>query len=159
MSCPTGQISGTQISVNRHRVTAVIIPPLYQLKVSRLNQLIAIASGGAAGALFRFWVSTGVYGLLGRGFPYGTLVVNVLGSLVMGFLYVLLLERTTVSPELRGALLIGFLGAFTTFSTFSIETLNLLEQAELLKAGMNILLSVVACVLACWFGLVVGRQL
>jgi CrcB protein len=124
-----------------------------------LNQLIAIASGGAVGALLRFWVSSGVYSLLGRGFPYGTLAVNVLGSLVMGFLYVLLLERTTVSPELRGALLIGFLGAFTTFSTFSIETLNLLEQAELLKAGLNILLSVVACVLACWFGLVVGRQL
>ena len=122
-------------------------------------QLIAIASGGATGALFRFWVSNGVYSLLGRGFPYGTLAVNVLGSLVMGFLYVLLLERTTVSPELRGGLLIGFLGAFTTFSTFSIETLNLLEQAELLKAGLNILLSVVACVLACWFGLMVGRQL
>lgn len=124
-----------------------------------LNQLIAIASGGAVGALFRFWVSSGIYSLLGRGFPYGTLVVNVLGSLVMGFLYVLLLERTTVSPEMRGALLIGFLGAFTTFSTFSIETLNLLEQAELLKAGLNILVSVIACVLACWFGLVVGRQL
>jgi CrcB protein len=124
-----------------------------------LIQLIAIASGGAAGALFRFWVSNGVYSLLGREFPYGTLAVNVLGSLVMGFLYVLLLERTTVSPELRGALLIGFLGAFTTFSTFSIETLNLLEQAELVKAGLNILLSVVACVFACWFGLVIGRQL
>ncbi|MEW8051213.1 MAG: fluoride efflux transporter CrcB [Candidatus Thiodiazotropha sp.] len=124
-----------------------------------MNQLIAIASGGAVGALFRFWVSSGVYSLLGRGFPYGTLVVNVLGSLVMGFLYVLLLERTTVSPEMRGALLIGFLGAFTTFSTFSIETLNLLEQAELLKAGLNILVSVIACVMACWFGLVVGRQL
>ncbi|MCU7944766.1 MAG: fluoride efflux transporter CrcB [Candidatus Thiodiazotropha sp. (ex Cardiolucina cf. quadrata)] len=124
-----------------------------------MNQLIAIASGGAVGALFRFWVSSGIYSLLGRGFPYGTLVVNVLGSLIMGFLYVLLLERTTVSPEMRGALLIGFLGAFTTFSTFSIETLNLLEQAELLKAGLNILVSVIACVLACWFGLVVGRQL
>lgn len=124
-----------------------------------MNQLIAIASGGAVGALFRFWVSSGIYSLLGRGFPYGTLVVNVLDSLVMGFLYVLLLERTTVSPEMRGALLIGFLGAFTTFSTFSIETLNLLEQAELLKAGLNILVSVIACVLACWFGLVVGRQL
>jgi CrcB protein len=124
-----------------------------------LIQLIAIASGGAAGALLRFWVSNGVHSLLGRGFPYGTLTVNVLGSLAMGFLYVLLLERTTVSPELRGALLIGFLGAFTTFSTFSIETLNLLEQAEALKAGLNILLSVVACLLACWFGLAVGRQL
>jgi CrcB protein len=124
-----------------------------------LNQLIAIASGGALGALFRFWVSNGVYSLLGRGFPYGTLAVNVLGSLVMGFLYVLLLERSTLSAEWRGALLIGLLGAFTTFSTFSIETLNLIEEAELLKAALNILLSVVACVLACWFGLVVGRQL
>ncbi len=124
-----------------------------------MNQLIAIASGGALGALLRFWLSSGVYKLLGHGFPYGTLAVNVLGSLAMGFLYVLLLERTIVSPELRGALLIGFLGAFTTFSTFSIETLNLLEQAELLKAGLNILVSVVACVLACWFGLVVGRQI
>ncbi|MCU7830457.1 MAG: fluoride efflux transporter CrcB [Candidatus Thiodiazotropha sp. (ex Myrtea sp. 'scaly one' KF741663)] len=124
-----------------------------------MTQLIAIAAGGAAGALFRFWVSSGVYQLLGRGFPYGTLAVNVLGSLVMGFLYVMLLERMTASPELRGALLIGFLGAFTTFSTFSIETLNLIEQADFLKAGVNMLLSVTACVVACWFGLMLGRQL
>ncbi len=122
-------------------------------------QLIAIAAGGAVGAVFRFWVSSGVYQLLGRGFPYGTLAVNVLGSLVMGFLYVIFVERTSASPELRGALLIGFLGAFTTFSTFSIETLNLIEQADLLKAVVNMLLSVSACIVACWIGLVIGRQL
>jgi CrcB protein len=124
-----------------------------------LTQLIAIASGGAIGALFRFWVSSGVYNLLGRGFPYGTLAVNVLGSLLMGFLYVMLLDRVTLGPELRAALLVGFLGAFTTFSTFSIETLNLIEQGDFMKAGLNMAVSVSACVLACWLGLLLGRQL
>ena len=124
-----------------------------------MTQLIAIAAGGAAGALFRFWVSTGVYGLLGRSFPFGTLAVNVLGSLVMGFLYVLLLDRMSVVPEVRAGLLVGFLGAFTTFSTFSIETLNLIEQADFFKAGLNMVLSVTACVMACWFGVLLGRQI
>lgn len=124
-----------------------------------MTQILAIAVGGAIGAVMRYWVSTGVYDLLGRGFPYGTLVVNVVGSLLMGFLYVLLLERMALSPELRAALLIGVLGAFTTFSTFSIETLNLIEQADFVKAGLNVLISVVACVGAAWVGLVIGRQI
>lgn len=107
----------------------------------------------------RYWVSNGIYLLLGRGFPYGTLVVNVVGSMAMGFLYILFLERMSVSPEWRAALLVGFLGAFTTFSTFSIETLNLIEQADYLKAGLNMLVSVLACLLACWAGVIIGRQL
>jgi len=111
------------------------------------------------GALLRFWVSNGVYSLLGRSFPYGTLAVNVIGSLLMGLLYVFFLERMTVSAELRGAVLIGLLGSFTTFSTFSIETLNLIEQAEFMKAGLNTLISVFACLIAAWFGLVIGRQI
>lgn len=122
-------------------------------------QVLTIAAGGALGALMRYWVSNGVYGILGRGFPYGTLAVNVLGSLVMGVFYILFLERMSVSPEIRGALLVGFLGAFTTFSTFSIETINLIEQADFLKAGLNMFLSVGACVLACWAGVILGRQL
>ncbi len=67
--------------------------------------MLAIATGGAAGALLRYWTSTGIYGLLGRGFPYGTLVVNVLGSLVMGFLYVWLIDRLVVGPGMRAFLL------------------------------------------------------
>ncbi len=122
-------------------------------------QVMAIAAGGATGALLRFWVSAGVYQWLGRGFPWGTLAVNVLGSLVMGFLYVLLLERSAASAELRGALLVGLLGAFTTFSTFSIETVNLIEQSEWAKALGNVLASVFACLAACWLGLLLGRQL
>jgi CrcB protein len=124
-----------------------------------LTQILSIAAGGAIGALLRFWVSTGVYALAGRNFPYGTLAVNVLGSLLMGFLYVLFLERMSVGPEVRGAVLIGLLGAFTTFSTFSIETMNLIEQADYLKAGLNMMISVSACILATWFGLILGREL
>lgn len=122
-------------------------------------QIAAIAGGGAVGALMRFWVAGWVYGLLGRGFPWGTLVVNVSGSLVMGFLYVMLVERMNVAPEWRALLLVGFLGAFTTFSTFSLETLNLIEDGQLLRAMMNVLLSVVLCITAAWVGMVLGRQL
>lgn len=124
-----------------------------------MTQLFAIAAGGSIGAVMRYLVSTGVQGWFGKGFPYGTLVVNVLGSLAMGLLYELFLQRMSVSPEIRAVLLVGFLGAFTTFSTFSIETINLIEQGDLLKAMLNILASVVLCVLAAWCGLQVVRQL
>ena len=124
-----------------------------------MSQILAIAAGGAVGAVLRFLMSNGIYGLLGRGFPYGTLAVNVLGSLLMGFLYILLLERVSTGPELRAALLVGLLGAFTTFSTFSIETLNLIEQADYMKALINMVASVAACVLAAWLGLTLGRQM
>lgn len=124
-----------------------------------MTSLLAIAAGGAAGALLRFVCMQGLHSLLGRGFPYGTLFVNVSGSLLMGFLYIILFERVTVSVEWRAILLIGLLGAFTTFSTFSIETLNLMEQGELLKAVVNILLNVSLCLVACWMGLILGRQL
>ena len=124
-----------------------------------LNQLIMIAAGGAAGSLMRFLLSSGVHRVVGRDFPYGTLSVNVIGSLLMGILYIVLLERASVGAEWRALLLIGFLGAFTTFSTFSIETLNLLENGELIKAGTNVFLSVFLCILAAWSGVIVGRQL
>ncbi|MEJ2643601.1 MAG: fluoride efflux transporter CrcB [Gammaproteobacteria bacterium] len=124
-----------------------------------MNQLASIAAGGAVGALLRFWVSGHVYTLFGRAFPYGTLAVNVLGSLLMGVLSVLLLERMAVGPGLRAFLLIGGLGAFTTFSTFSIETLNLLEAGHLGKAILNAVLSVIICVAAAGLGVLAARNL
>jgi fluoride exporter len=124
-----------------------------------VQQLLAIAGGGALGAVLRFGMSSTIYRVLGRDFPYGTLAVNVLGSLLMGFLFVVLVERLAVSAEWRAALLIGLLGAFTTFSTFSFETLALFENGELLKAIANIVLSVFLCLAATWLGLSLGRQL
>ncbi len=124
-----------------------------------MSQVIAIAGGGAIGALLRFWLSSGVYQLLGRGFPWGTLFVNVLGSFLMGLLFVLFLERGLVSSEVRAAVLVGLLGSLTTFSTFSMETLTLIEQADYLKALLNLLSSLLICLLACWLGLFLGRQL
>jgi CrcB protein len=124
-----------------------------------LIETLAIALGGAVGALLRYWTSSGVYSLLGRDFPYGTLAVNVLGSLLMGILTILMLERMSIGPEMRAALLIGLLGAFTTFSTFSMETLFLIEQGEVFKASLNVIISVVVCIAATWFGVKIGRMI
>ena len=125
----------------------------------KISILAGIAAGGAVGAVMRYWISTWVYGILGQGFPYGTLMVNVLGSLVIGLLYVLLVERLNLGIEWRAVLIIGFLGSFTTFSSFSLETFNLIEQGEQLKALWNIISSVVLCVGMTWFGIAIARQL
>lgn len=125
-----------------------------------MNQLIGIALGGAFGSVLRFLVSSGVYQWLGRGFPYGTLAVNLIGSFLIGFLTeVLILQRITFGAEYRAAILVGVLGGFTTFSTFSLETLLLIEQGNLPKAGLNVLISVCACLFATWLGLLTGRTL
>jgi len=124
-----------------------------------MNQVLAIAGGGAIGAVLRFWMSNGVYALSGRTFPYGTLAVNVLGSLLMGFLYIWLLERLSGGANVRAFVLIGLLGAFTTFSTFSIETLNLLEAGQVGRAVLNMLVSVVLCVAAAGLGVLLARQI
>jgi CrcB protein len=124
-----------------------------------MKMILFIASGGAIGAVMRYAASLGVYALLGRGFPYGTLFVNVAGSLLMGVLSVIMLDRVIVDPEWRAAILVGLLGSFTTFSTFSIETLNLLEQGDMMKAVANIALSIILCLAAVWIGVLLGRQL
>ena len=122
-------------------------------------QVLAIAGGGAFGALGRFYLSASIYRLFGREFPWGTLAVNTLGSFLMGLLFVLFIERLFSGPELRAGVLIGFLGAFTTFSTFSLETLNLIEQGLLGRAFLNMWVSLLLCLFACWLGISLGRSL
>ena len=122
-------------------------------------KLLAIAGAGAVGALFRFGLSNGVYRVLGREFPYGTLVVNVFGSLLIGYFFVLFLERVDASEIWRSAILIGLLGSFTTFSTFSLETLNLFNEGAYVKAMLNVILSVAMCLAGTWVGFALARQL
>ena len=121
---------------------------------------VLIFFGAGLGGVFRYWVSNGVYWLLGREFPYGTLVVNASGSFLMGLLFVVLLERFNgIAPQLRSLLLIGLLGGYTTFSSFSIETLSLFESGAWVGATVNILLSVILCIVLTWLGVLGGRQL
>lgn len=120
-------------------------------------QILAIAAGGAVGSVLRWAVSNGVYSMFGRTFPYGTLAVNVAGSFLMGFLFVMMVERLDMSGMWRMAILVGFLGAFTTFSTFSIETVNLLQGGDFMRALLNIGVSVLFCLVATWVGFRIGR--
>ena len=120
---------------------------------------VAIAVGGSLGAVSRYWMSTSIYQWLGFGFPWGTLAVNLLGSLTMGFLSELLVDRFHVSDEIRIGLLAGFLGSFTTFSTFAIDVLQLGSNQSEVKAILYILLSVLLCVLGALAGLLAAKQL
>ena len=120
---------------------------------------LAVAVGGSLGAVSRYWVSSASYRWLGQDFPYGTLSVNLVGSLVMGFLSVLLVHRFHISEELRIGLLAGFLGSFTTFSTFAMDTLHLAANDALVKAVVYVGLSVALCILGAWAGLVAAKQM
>ena len=112
---------------------------------------IAVAGGGALGCLARYGLSEWIYGWAGKTFPYGILAANVLGSLIIGFAAVLLLHHVT-SEWLRGAIIIGFLGGFTTFSSFSLDTVTMLQEGFIGKALLYVLLSVVLCLMATALG-------
>lgn len=115
--------------------------------------LIAVAAGGAVGAVGRYLVVSGVGHWIGHGFPWGTLVVNVLGSIAMGVLVEVMAVVWSPSPEVRALLVVGVLGAFTTFSTFSLDVVVLIDRGELLPALAYILASVVLCVAGLYAGM------
>lgn len=115
-------------------------------------EYIAIGVGGALGAIMRFFVGTHLTKLLGAGFPFGTLAVNVLGSFLMGIFAVIIIEQLKMPGYWRELLIIGFLGAFTTFSTFSLDGLNLLHNGQISTAIVYFLVSVIGSLLACFAG-------
>ena len=124
------------------------------------GMLIAVAAGGAVGAVLRFLVQQFSMSYLGVTFPWGTLLVNVIGSTIIGVLSGYWVQAgIEVSAELKGALIFGCLGAFTTFSAFSIDTLVLYQDGEILKAMLNIAANVILCLMAVVIGSMLGIRL
>ncbi|WP_339725085.1 fluoride efflux transporter CrcB [uncultured Paraglaciecola sp.] len=117
-----------------------------------VTMYIFIAVGGATGACLRYFLSQLMLQWFGKGFPFGTLLVNIVGSFFLGFLYSLLEHGQLEAALWRTTIGIGFLGALTTFSTFSVDTLMLFQQGLWFKAAINVTLNVLCCLFAAWLG-------
>jgi len=126
---------------------------------SSLAMWASVALGGAFGASARYGVAAVMVRLMGPNFPWGTLTVNVLGSLAMGLLVEALALKYSVSPEVRVMLVTGFLGGFTTFSAFSLDTANLIERGAMAPAAAYVAASVLLSVGALFAGLSIGRAI
>lgn len=120
---------------------------------------LAVATGGALGSVARFWLTGAITALTGPWFPWGTLLINVVGSCVIGIVAGISLtpDRVGLHPDLRIFLMTGVCGGFTTFSAFSLQTLELIESGELLAAAGYIVGSVVLCLVFVWVGWKLGR--
>ena len=123
-----------------------------------MQQLLFIGLGGALGALARYGLATRVHGLWAEAWPLGTLLVNALGSMGIGVVFVLL-ERAAIHPDWRSVLMVGFLGAFTTFSTFSLETVELWMRGQQVYALTYAFGSVAICIAGALVGIVLTRAL
>lgn len=117
---------------------------------------LLVALGSALGGTLRYWLSGLIANAVGQSFPWGTLVVNVSGSLLIGFFATFTGTdgRVYVPPEWRQFVMVGICGGYTTFSSFSLQTLTLVQDGEWLEAGMNVGLSVALCLLGVWLGAV-----
>ncbi len=122
-------------------------------------QLLIIGAGGFLGAILRYLLSGWVYRLTGSTLPYGTLAVNVIGSFILGGFLYLSGQRLALDPMWRSFIAVGMMGALTTFSTFSWETFQYLQDGQMLLAGLNIVLNVLLTLIAVWAGISLARML
>jgi CrcB protein len=121
--------------------------------------IIGVAIAGALGALARYGLGGLIANRYPSAFPWETLVINVSGSFVLGLLFVVLTERFMAHPALRASLMVGFVGAYTTFSTFSLETFRLIEDGSIGFALLNVFASIAAGLLAVYLGVILARAL
>jgi CrcB protein len=124
-----------------------------------MKYLLFVALGGAGGAVSRYLLANWAHQLWEGKLPVGTFLVNLLGSAAIGVVYVLVVEKQLIHPDWRGVLMVGFLGAFTTFATFSLETIELMEAGHGIQALGYVLASVVICIVAAGAGIGLTRFL
>jgi len=124
-----------------------------------MGKYMVVGIGGFIGAIARFWLGAYISNRMGTRFPYGTFVINCTGSFLIGFILTLLADRTHWSPNWRYLIPVGFIGAYTTFSTFEYETFRSIQDGELFMAGLNVALSVVVGFICVWLGTVAGRTI
>lgn len=124
-----------------------------------MQKYIFVALGGSLGALARYWVGSAVSGKMGTRFPYGTFVINMSACLMIGFFTVFLGRRTELNPVWSFLVSIGFVGAYSTFSTFEFETFASLQSGALLIAGAYVAVSIFLGLVAVWCGTVLGKLL
>ncbi|MGV6853100.1 MAG: fluoride efflux transporter CrcB [bacterium] len=122
-----------------------------------LVHYLSVGIGGALGAMLRLWVSHSVHLYVSRDFPWGTLAVNYLGSFLIGTLFILVVENQQLDPAWRMVFVVGFLGALTTFSTFSLEALTLFQHKEPVRAIIYLIVSVFGCITLAWIGTILAR--
>lgn len=118
-----------------------------------------VGVGGGLGSILRFWLGTYIGSRMGTRFPYGTFVINVSGSFFIGFVFALLTARTTWSPNWRYLIPIGFIGGYTTFSSFEFETFRALQDGQIGIGILYVVLSVVLGLFAAWGGVVTGNAI
>ncbi len=125
-----------------------------------MQQLIYIGIAGFCGSVSRYLVAGWASSLLSLGrFPIGTMTVNVIGSLLLGFIYTLSIDRLAIHPDLKLAITVGFLGSFTTFSTFSLETFNLFKEGDVYLSLMNILMNLFFSIASVLIGITAAKLL
>ncbi len=124
-----------------------------------MNKILLLALAGACGTLLRYWLSVAMYTVLGPGFPWGTWAVNILGCFLFGLFWVMIQERGILPAHLRIIVLVGFMGAFTTFSIYIFECSALVEDTQWLKLGLNILGQNILGFFALYLGFLLGRLL